>query len=421
MPDSKELRAQRADIWEQMKALQDRAEGENRDFDEEEKAAWNKADADLESLSTRIARQEVSEKREREVAFEEITSAKEGDFAPGSVEEVTRAYSEAFEAYIRSGVGRMDPEKRQVLETETRKLASKDPEFRAQTITTTGGGYLIPQGFYRQLQEAQKAFGGMRQASFVFQTDSGQPLPIPTLDDTSNVGELLSINTQAATQDLTFGQVTLGAYMFSSKVVLVPLQLLQDSAFDVNALLARKLGERIGRIQNTKFTTGTATVEPQGVVAGATSAGTTASGQTASVIYNDFVNLEHSIDPAYRANPGTRWMMADATVKSAKLLKDSQGRPLWVPGIATAEPDTILGYPYTINQDVAVPAGSAKFLLFGDFGNYWIRDVIGITLFRFEERFMEFLQVGFLAYARADGAVIDAGTHPIKFWVNSAS
>jgi HK97 family phage major capsid protein len=51
------------------------------------------------------------------------------------------------------------------------------------------------------------------------------------------LGEFLAENTQAATQDVAFGQTTLNAYKFSSKMILVPIELLQDSAFDVEASL----------------------------------------------------------------------------------------------------------------------------------------------------------------------------------------
>ncbi|MBL4702094.1 MAG: phage major capsid protein, partial [Phycisphaeraceae bacterium] len=76
---------------------------------------------------------------------------------------------------------------------------------------------------------------------------------------------------------------------------------------------------------------------------------------------------------------------------------------------------------FVVNNDVPVMAASAKSILFGDFSKYLIRDVLGFQILRLEERYAEFLQIGFLGFPRHDGALIDAGTKPIQFYQNSAS
>lgn len=295
------------------------------------------------------------------------------------------------------------------------------PELKAAQAVGTGaaGGFLVPQGFAGEIERALKSFGGVRAAARLFPTSQGNDIPWPTYDDTANVGELLAENTAAAAQDVTFGQITLKAYKYSSKVVLVALELLQDSAFDINALLADILAERIGRITNTHFTTGDNTAKPQGIVTAAGSGKVGATGQTTSITYDDVVDLEHSVDPAYRIQPGTGWMFADSTLKALKKLKDSQNRPLWLPGLAVREPDTILSYPYTVNQDVAVMAASAKSIIFGNFKKYIVRDVMDITLLRLVERYAEFGQVGFIAFSRHDGRAVQAAA--LKFYQNSAT
>jgi len=86
-----------------------------------------------------------------------------------------------------------------------------------------------------------------------------------------------------------------------------------------------------------------------------------------------------------------------------------------------SNPDTVNGYPYVINNDMAVMAANAKSVLFGDFSNYMIRDVLGVEVIRLVERYAEFNQVAFIAWARSDGALIDAGTHPVAYYANSAT
>ena len=263
-------------------------------------------------------------------------------------------------------------------------------------------------------------FGGMRQArTTVLRTASGEPLPMPTANDVDNEGMIISENPteKVPEQDIAFGQETLGAYMYSSKSIRVSYQLLQDSAFDLPSYIAQKLGERIGRITNRHFTVGTGSGQPRGVVTMAPVGVTAASGTAITDL--ELVDLVHSIDPAYRGQ--AEFMFNDQTLRELKKLRDAEGRPLWLPGIAVREPDTILGYRYVINTHMPVMEPGAMSVLFGDFGKYYIRDVMDITLVRLDEVYAEYGQVAFLAFSRHDGALLDAGTNPIKALQHPAS
>jgi HK97 family phage major capsid protein len=290
-------------------------------------------------------------------------------------------------------------------------------EARAQSVgTTTAGGFTVPQGFLNQLEASLLAFGGMREVATVLRTAEGNDLPIPTVSDHANVGAILAENTQVAEQDITFGQITLKAYKYSSKLIRVSAELLQDSAIDLESFIGGALGERIARILNTHFTTGDNSSKPQGITA--SGAGVTAASATA-ITYGELVELQHSVDPSYRAN--ARFMMHDSTFKAIRKLLDGQNRPIFQPDITAASPGTLLGSPIVINQDCATIAASAKAVFFGDFSKYIIRDVQDFTLLRLEERYADYHQVGFVGFSRHDGRILDAGTDPIKHLVLAAS
>jgi len=287
----------------------------------------------------------------------------------------------------------------------------------AQSTTTTGG-YTTADAAMRALEVALLAFGGMRTVSTVLRTDTGGPLPIPTTNDTGNKGEIIGENLVNNELEMTFGQLVLGAYKYSSKYILASIEFMQDSSINVAEFIGSALGDRIGRIQNDHFTTGTGTGMPKGIVNAATSSGVTASGQ-ATVSYDNIVDLIHSVDPAYRSNG--RFMFHDGALKMLKKIKalqysgDTTGVPLWQPSLVAGQPDLILGYPYVVNQSMATPATTVKSILFGDLSKYIIRDVMPIELRRLDERFAEYGQVAFLAFARADGNLLDAGTNPVKY------
>lgn len=215
---------------------------------------------------------------------------------------------------------------------------------------------------------------------------------------------------------MTFAQITLKAYKYSSKLVRVSAELLQDTAIDLESFIGNALGTRIARILNTHFTTGDNSSKPQGVV----NAGTGVTCASASAItYSEILDLQHSVDPAYRAN--ARFMLHDSTLKAIRKLVDDQNRPIFQQDITGASPGTLLGWPIVVNQDIATIAASAKVIVAGDFSKYLIRDVTDFTLLRLEERYADYHQVGFVGFSRHDGRILDAGTDPLKVMAMAAS
>jgi HK97 family phage major capsid protein len=287
----------------------------------------------------------------------------------------------------------------------------------AQSTTTTGG-YTVSDEAMQALEVSMLAFGGMRQVATILRTATGGPLPIPTTNDTAQKGRLLAENTAATETEMTFGQVVLDAYKYSSDYVLASVEFLQDSSINVGAFLGSALGERIARLQNDHFTTGTGSSQPNGVVTAAGNSSVTFAG-TATVTYDNLIDLIHSVDPAYRNNG--KFMFHDGGLKMIKKVKianysgDTGGTPLWQPSLVAGQPDLIHGYPYVINQSMTTPATTVKSILFGDFSKYLIRDVRDVTLVRLDERFAEQHSVAFLAFARSDGDLLDSGTDPVKY------
>ncbi len=298
-----------------------------------------------------------------------------------------------------------------------RELRARKEARTEMGVTTGYGGDTIPQTLVDTIEVALLDFGGMRQSGArIVRTAAGEEMTVPTSDDTGNSGRLLAENTQVTETDITTSYKRLDAYKYSSDIVLVGRELLQDTAVDMPAFIGARLGERLGRITNEHFTTGTGSSQPNGVVTGASSAATTADATTVS--YEELQTLIHSIDPAYR-RMAPSWMFSDATLLAIKKLKDGDGRPLWVDGLSVREPDMLAGYPYTINQDVADIAASAKAILFGAFQFYWIRDVLDVILLRLDERYADYYQVGWVAFSRHDGELVSAAS-PIKYLTQSA-
>lgn len=443
MPTVKELQERRAPIGAEIRKMADTLTGDKKDFTPEERSKWDQLNKDFDAFAPQI---EVARKAED---VDAALKASRSD-APGLEDTDPRekrrkdkadpdrgpseeARALALQAWVRHGRGLdLTPEhraackrtglnpNRKALEFRLHRRPQFGPkEGRAQSASTAGlGGYTVPEGFVYNLEKALKDFNGVRALADVMRTEDGATMPWPTADDTTNTGELIGENTEVAGQDVTFGVVNFGAYKFSSKMVVLPSELLDDdSAFELSTELSAILGERLGRVGEVYNTTGSGTSQPQGVVTAAT-LGKTAASATA-ITADEIIDLLHSIDPAYRRDPSFGVMMHDAVLAYVRKLKDGQGQYLFQ-AATDGGSDRVHGAKVAINQNMASSvATAAKTILAGAFKKFKIRDVKSVRIKRLDERYADKDQVAFIGFARSDSRLLDAGTHPIKYLVQA--
>jgi HK97 family phage major capsid protein len=408
MPTTQQLREQRANIWEQMKETMDAAG--DKGLSAEESAKYDRLEADFDRLDNEIDRAERHERREAAVNTVDrrgvVAPSADVDTEPSAANEAE--YERVFSQFLRDGVLDMDADDRKILQSNFRQDAAI--KNAAGVGTGSAGGYAVPALFRDKFVETLKWYGPMLQEAEVIDTDTGANLPWPTNDDTANVGAILGENTQVTEQDVTLGTASLDAYMYTSKLVRVSFQLLQDRP-DFDTWLARKLGERIGRILNQHFTTGTGTAQPDGIVTSAT-VGTTGTGSfatTGGITFDNVIDLTESIDPAYGGLSDLKFMGHQSVRKALRKVKDSQNRYIWEPSTQAGAPSMVYGYEFVLNNDMPTLATSSKSLLFGSVRQAYVARIVKeLTTLRLTERYADYLQVGFLAFERADGTMQDA-------------
>jgi HK97 family phage major capsid protein len=369
--------------------------------------------ADLDKLDATIAREERVAKLEREA--EEQRANKRPDQsgeARGQDEGQKVEYREAFDALARNG---FDPSK---LSAEQRAAV----EARAQTAGSAGaGGYTVPTELATVIDKTLKMWGPMYDEAIctVINTSGGNPLDFPKTDDTATA---VAQHTEAAAMtddggvDAVFTKMTLGAFAYNTEWVQISMELLQDSAVNIEAFIGELLGERLARRVNTELTTGDGTGDPLGIVA-ASAAGKTAAA-AAAITGDELIDLVHSVDPAYRSSPKTRFMFNDGTLAAIRKLKDGDGNYLWQMGDVTkGEPGRLLGHAYSVNQAMASIAASAKAVIFGDFSKYYVRKV-GAPIVGVRREYY-FPNIGLAGVVRLDGDLIQ--TSAVKHLVLAAS
>lgn len=348
----------------------------------------------------------------------------------GSGDDDVQKREDAFHAFLLSGE-RMDPEARKLLRPGSIRendLGGLSPEVRALVAgTASAGGVTVPTKTESNVLEALKAFGGMRQAAQVMRTASGENIVMPTLDDTANEGALIGEGVAAVDTDMTFQSKTLGAHKYTTNIIKVSRELLQDSGANIPQIVGENFGIRVGRITNRHYTNADGSNKPEGIT-NVISVGHQGAGAT-SVSVAELLTTQHSVDPAFRVRRAGRfvgWMFNDDTLRAIRGLTGTEGQPLFQASFRAGDPDLILGFPYVINQDVPSMASSAKSIMFGDFGYHMIRDVRDLTIIRLDERYAEQDVVAFVGFMRTDSKYLQANDaarpegDAVRFFQNAA-
>lgn len=416
--DLKTLREKRAKLIADARAIQDRADTETRDLTAEDVEKQRKMLDDAKVLAGQIRNAEDLDAEERTTLPE---TQRTDD--PEAREQADQQENE-LRSFLRNAVEGRGSSSLVLKPTPADVRAFAGREARGQnTLSGAAGAFSVAPdvSMYGQIVEAMKFFGGIEAfGATVLTTGTGADLPIATDDDTSNTGTIVAEEgSHTGGTDVTMGQKVLKAYVFSSKIIKFSAQLEQDSSFPLVPYLSRKLGTRLGRIRNTKFTTGLGVNEPQGIVTGASVGRQFATGFSTTVDFDELKRVKHSVDPAYRN--GARWMFNDTTARIISSIKDGNGRYLLTDSVREGDPMMLLGHPVVINNDMADMAASAKPIIFGQGGAYYIRNVQEIRIAVLRELYIENLQFGIIAFMRSDGGLIDAGQGPVKVGQNSAS
>lgn len=421
----KDLREQRGQLYAQMQDVVKAAREEKRALSEEEKTKFDRLDQQQEQLRARIeteermhelgaddaARRDMLERQDREAKRRDLPTSADARMAfTGWALGPEARTDEHEEAARKCGVSLRGSYDLRFLNQAPRTMAELSKTLTRATSDaqavgdSTRGGNVVPNEPMASIERAMLAFGGMRGVSRVIRTQTGATLPIPTVNDTTNVAVIIGESTALGDNNVQFGQITLSAYKYTSRFVRASVEFMQDANFNFASWVGDILGERVARGTNNHFTVGsTAGTQPIGAI-------TEALATSGQITYDNLVLLYHQLDPAYRNGAG--WMFHDTVLRRIKRLVDTQGLPLWTAGIASGEPDMILGKPYTVNQDMATDgtASTAKLIAFGDFSKYLVRDVMDVQLRRLDERFADLGQVAFMTLSRHDGRTLIAST-----------
>jgi HK97 family phage major capsid protein len=340
--------------FEALKTFNDRQEAEIKKFGEataETKAALDRAndaiannEAEIKKLQTRLSRPAA------------------GGESKGERSEAETKTAEAFRLWATKGDQHLGADERKALS------ASDD----------TGGGYLAPKEYAREIIKTITEFSPVRSVANVRQT-SARSLMIPKRTGQFAAAWVAETGTRAETTGLAFGMTELQTHEMYA-IVDVSTQMLEDSAFDLEAFIAAEAAEQFAVAEGTAFISGNGVGKPEGILTNGDVA-YSAGGHASAIQADGLIGIFYDLKDAYARNAS--WMFKRSTIKAIRQLKDSQNQYLWQPGLAGGAPATILDRPYLEATDIPAVGANALAGIFGDIRRaYTVLDRVSMSITR---------------------------------------
>lgn len=383
----------RQNIWSQMSELLERAETEKRELSSDELETYKRMETDLDERAKFI--EDYKSVAEREARAAEAAQA----FTLPSVEEKREATDSDRIRSLANG--------------EARSIV-----FEQRDVTKSSTGAPVPTSFYDEVIGLARNVGPMLSTSTVLNTGSGENLQIPSLSAYSTATLTPEGSAFSESDPVMNSFVTLGAYKYGF-LVQVSRELIEDSAVNLQTVIADVVGNELGFRANSVLTLGTGTVQPTGIVTRADAGVTGGTGVTGAFTADNLIDLVYSVDTVARRRPGAGFQMNATSIAAVRKLKDTAGNYIFQPAMSADMQDLLLGYPIYENPSIASPATSAKSVLFGDLKSYYVRQVGGIRLDRSDDFAFDSDLVTFRASIRLDGNLIQ--TSHVKRFTGGAS
>ncbi len=378
-----EMRNKRAKLWNTMEGFLDTHRNDMGVLSAEDDSTYSKMERDLDSMTNEIKRMERRDAIEAELNKPVNTPITEN---PEKTAGLTVKSGRASDAYK---------------EDFDRHLHGKALVHNVLSEgTDADGGYLVPEEFERDIVTALEEENVVRSLAKVITTQHERKIPVATGHSTA---QWTAENAAYTESNPTFGQKQIDAFKLTD-LCRVSVELLQDSAFDVEDYLMKEFARAFGIAEEQAFCVGTGTNQPTGIfTANGGTVGVTAAANNA-ITADELISLVYALKSPYRRN--AKFLMNDAAISAIRKLKDQNGAYLWQPSAQAGQPDRLLGYEIFTSPYVPTMAAGALTVAFGDFKNYWIGDRAGRTVQRLNELYATNGQIGYVATERVDGKVI---------------
>lgn len=294
----------------------------------------------------------------------------------------------AFMRFLRHGRDALPAEEQKML------LSAPDPS----------GGYLAPSATMNEVIRVLRESSPLRRLARGVETGAGE-IEVPRQTSSTTAGWVGEIEQRPET-DMTFGGVSIPLHEIACFID-VSNKLLDDTAFKIEEFMYADFGETFAAVEAAAFLTGNGVKKPSGILQ-ADDLVTVPSGSGSAVTGDGLISLVYKLKPSYRRN--SSWLMNNNTAAAVRKLKSTDGNYLWNQErlIIAGQPETLLGYPVEIDDNMPDIASNALPILFGNWSRayYIVNKPTGFTVLRDPYTRAGVGQVRFHARLRVGGALV---------------
>ncbi len=321
---------------------------------------------------------DLSKMSAMKVQLEALETAMARQQFPGGgiiVNQAKMAHAKAFDKWFRKGI-----------DDGLRDLSI---QAAASTLSDPDGGFTVPEQVDAAIDRVALAVSAMRRicSTMTIGTDTYKKL-VGTGGASAGWVAEKPARTETDTPGLV--EIAINAKELYANPAATQI-LLDDSRIDIGAWLADEVSIEFAEQENPAFITGNGVEKPKGIAAYTMVANASyawgkvgyIAGGHASLLNNmdKLIDLQHALKAVYRN--GASFLMNDLTLSVIRKFKDGEGNYIWRPGLLEGAPDTLLGKPVEIDDNVADIGGSTYPVFFGNFKRaYLIIDRQGTRVLR---------------------------------------
>lgn len=312
--------------------------------------------------------------------------------------EKSRAKKAAFLNFCRYGIEGMSPEEKGLLAKDT------IPGEKKALSSAQGVEYLASPEISNELIKGVVEFSPIRSVARVRST-SAKSVKIRKRTGTFAAAWVAKTGTRTETTGLKYGLEEVPTHEMYA-LVDIPFEDLEDSDFNLEAELNLEFAEQFGVAEGLSAVSGDGVGEMEGLLTN-TAVAYTPSGDANLITADGMIDTYMDVKDAFAKNGA--WMLKRATLGKVRKLKGSDNNYLWMPGLGSALPSTILDRPYVEAVDMPAVAANSFPVLFGDFRRgYVVIDRVQLAVTRDPFTQAASGAIRFHARKRVGGQVVNA-------------
>lgn len=253
------------------------------------------------------------------------------------------------------------------------------------------GGFMIPHAAVELLCQRLALMSPLRALASVT-TITSDALELLLDKQDPNVGWVSETDDRPETAAPELAKIRIPVHQIYAKPR-VSQKLLDDSSIAIESWLAEKVADKMARVESFAFFHGDGAGKPRGMLThDLTALGKPKWGHIEAIntgVDNIIAKPEILIDTYYSLKsdylPRASWLMPRVVAAQIRKMKDeATGAYLWQQSLAENTPDTLLGHPVYLSDDLLHPEGKAPAsILFGDFkAGYQIVDRAQVHVLR---------------------------------------